>query len=102
MIEYRQGKLILKWFKIFLHKSYYDYGSSLTAIFRPLVFLIGGGTIIASGGDSRFAVIAYSSFVIFCYILGKWASKHGLREADTEVTNRFNLFVTEMRKRKHI
>ena len=37
-------------------------------------------------------------YAVFCYLLGWWWLNKGMQEAETEVTNRYNPFVKEMRR----
>ena len=84
----------MKWFKTALIKSYFEKGYGLTHYIKYVIALFG----LASQDLSTTMWMAFV-YDISCFILGYWAYHSGFVEAETEVSNRFNLFVIEMRKK---
>lgn len=83
----------MKYFKVALHKRYFDTGMGVTNYLKyPLVLL---GFAVPNIKAIVYVAILYA---IFCYFLGWWWINKGMCEAETEVGNRFNPFVQEMRK----
>lgn len=82
----------MKYLKFALHKRYFDTGFSVLNYLKyPLVLL---GVAIP---DVK-AIIAISVvYAVSCYFIGWWWLNYGMTEAETEVSNRFNPFVKEMR-----
>jgi hypothetical protein len=87
------GQSTFKFLKFALHKRYFDTGLGVTNYLKyPLVLL---GIAIPNPK----AIIAVAGlYACFCYGLGWWWLNRGMAEAETEVSNRYNPFVKEMRK----
>ena len=82
-----------KFLKFALHKRYFDTGMSVTNYLKyPLVLL---GIAIP---NINYIIIVSIAYAVFCYFLGWWWLNKGMTEAETEVSNRYNPFVKEMRK----
>jgi hypothetical protein len=82
----------MKFLKFALHKRYFDVGMGVTSYLKyPLVLL---GFAIP---NVNYIIIVAVLYAIFCYILGWWWLNYGMCEAETEVSNRYNPFVKEMR-----
>lgn len=93
----------MKGYKFCLHKAYFEQGMGLLNYPKYIVVLAGGGSVIATSGKSTFlAIIGLVVFGVFAYFIGKWWFKQGFKLAEIEVSNQFNLFVKEVRKRKSI
>ena len=83
----------VKLYKIALHKRYFDTGFGvLNYVKYPLVLL---GFAIP---DVKSIILVALGYAIICYFLGWWWLNKGMTEAETEVGNRYNPFVQEMRK----
>jgi len=82
--------------KILLQKRYFDIGYGTTSYLKIVVGVFGVGKIIT--GDLIFTGIMIVGYALFCYLFGLLFVKFGWYTADIEITNRFNLFVKEMRK----
>ena len=82
-----------KFLKVALHKRYFDCGFGVLNYLKyPLVLL---GFAIPQPK----AIIAVAGlYAIVCYALGWWWLNKGMTEAETEVSNRYNPFVQEMRE----
>jgi len=87
-----------RWQIVFnLHKSFFDKGWGLTSYLKYLFAIIGLGSMLT--GISIFTVLIVGVFYgIGCYVLGRWWKVSGMEAAEIEISNRFNLFVKEMRK----
>ena len=85
-------------YKICLHKGYFDTGLSLTSYVKYFVALIGMASIVINQnlGAVMVLMLIYGAA---CYLIGLGWYKYGWIEAAHEVTNRFNLFMKEMRKK---
>jgi hypothetical protein len=82
-----------KFLKIALHKAYFDRGFGILNYLKyPLVLL---GFAIP---DIKSIIIVAVGYAIFCYMLGWWWLNYGMAEAENEVGNRYNPFVSEVRK----
>lgn len=79
--------------KFCLHKKYFDTGLGLTNYVKYLIAFFG----IASA-DVKNTIIIAVIYGISCYFLGWWWFRSDFVTADTEINNRYNLFVKEMRK----
>ncbi len=85
-----------KFWKFLLLKRYFEQGYGLTSYVKYLIFLMGIGEIIVNK-SYKFVMILGILYGISCFIIG-WAwYKFGLYETDTEISNRFNPFVKEIR-----
>lgn len=78
--------------KFALHKKYFDTGLSITNYLKYPLFLLG-----IAIPDPKAIIIVAGLYACFCYILGRWWLKN-MTEAETEISNRYNPFVKEMRK----
>jgi len=82
-----------KFLKFALHKRYFDTGFSVTNYLKYPLVLIGFAI-----PQPKAIIIIATLYASFCYILGWWWLNYGMTEAETEVSNRYNPFVQEMRK----
>ena len=87
----------MRGYRFCLHKAYFDTGMGLTSYAKYLIALFG----IASA-DVKSTLIIAGVYALFSYFLGRWWFKSKMRVAEIEVQNQFNLFVKEMRKKKHL
>jgi len=83
-----------KYYRIGLHKAYFDEGLNITNYFKYLIAFFG----IASG-DAASTLLIAGGYAIFCYFFGMWLFKSGAREAFVEVGNVHNAFMKEVRKK---
>lgn len=80
--------------KIALHKRYFDTGMGVTNYLKyPLVLL---GFAIPNVKNIIIVAVLYA---LLCYFIGWWWLNFGMADAETEVSNRFNPFVKEIRKK---
>lgn len=88
----------MKYYKFALHKSYFEKGLSLTNFFKWFIAIFGvSNYTYANNVNLTFYLLII--YLIGCYFLGwAWYNK-GFVQAETEVSNQFNCFVKEMRKR---
>ena len=84
----------VKGFAFCEHKRYFDTGLGLTNYFKYII-LFYGATTSALENTMWMAGL----YAVACYFLGMWWLKSGLCLAETEVSNKYNLFVHEMRKK---
>lgn len=86
----------MKWFKLCLHKGYFERGLALTNFFKYPLALI-GATNYAYFDNVNFTIVLVIFYFIFCYFLG-WAwFNRGFVAAENEVNNQFNPFQKEIR-----
>lgn len=90
-----------KKYKFCLWKSYFDKGYGLTSIFKWMVAVAGIGDIAISQ-RTWLALLLFFIYGIGCFIVGRLWYKTKFIEAEIEVSNQYNHFVREVRKRKHI
>jgi hypothetical protein len=84
----------MKFYKFALHKRYFDTGMGVTNYLKyPLVLL---GIAIPNVKAIVYVAVIYA---IACYFLGWWWLNGGMTDAENEVSNQFNPFVKEMRKK---
>lgn len=83
----------MKFLKFALHKRYFDTGFGVLNYLKYPLVLIG----IATSNTKAIIVFAFF-YGIACYLLGWWWLNRGMQDAETEVGNRYNPFVKEMRK----
>lgn len=89
----------MKWYKLALHKAYFDTGYGLLSYPKYILLMAGGGSILLTGGESTALVVSIGGAIgIFCYFLGRWCFKSGFMKATIEVSNQYNAFVGEIRK----
>lgn len=85
----------MKWFRFCIHKAYFDKGYGLTSYVKYGIALFGLSSL-----NIKWTLIAGGVYGIFCYIIGRIWFQMGFQLADTEVYNRFNEFVKEMRTKR--
>jgi hypothetical protein len=82
-----------KFLKLALHKRYFDQGFGvLNYIKYPLMLL---GFAIP---NTKYIIIVAILYAMICYFLGWWWLNKGMQTAETEISNKFNPFVAEMRE----
>ena len=87
----------MRGYRFCLHKAYFEQGMGLTNYVKYLIAFFG----IASS-DVKITLIIAGAYGIFSYFLGRWWFQSKMKLAEIEVSNQFNLFVKEMRKKKHL
>lgn len=88
----------MKYYKICLHKSYFERGLSITNWFK-YPFAIIGVTNYAVSNNVNLTAFLLVFYFISCYLLGwAWFNK-GFALAEAEVGNQYNEFVKEMRNK---
>ena len=90
----------IKWMTFTIHKEFFDVGYGVTSPVKVLAVLLGGANIIATGGDSKGAIIGGLLYAVFCYFFGRYWCKWKVHVAEAETTNIFNPFIGEVRKSK--
>ena len=83
----------MKYLKFALHKRYFDVGFGQLNYLKYPLLLLG----FAIPNPEAIIIVAVIS-AIACYLLGWWWLNRGMMEAETEVGNRYNPFVKEMRQ----
>ena len=87
----------MRFYKLALHKTYFDKGYGMTALAKYLLF--GVGTWFYQVDFSvLWAVLLGCAYAVFCYFFGMWCYKSGYKLAEAEVQNQFNLFQQETRR----
>jgi hypothetical protein len=82
-----------KFLKVALHKRYFDTGFGVLNYLKyPLVLM---GFAIPK---VKLIIVVAVLYAMFCYILGWWWLNDGMMDAETEVSNRYNPFIKEMRE----
>ena len=82
-------------YKFVLHKAYFDFGYGWSSYFKYMIAIFG----IASQ-QVRSTMIFFFLYGILCYVGGRLAYKFGIKEAEQEVENQYNLFCKELREKK--
>ena len=84
----------MKFFKFALHKRYFDTGRGVIDYLKyPLVLL---GLAIP---NVKIIIAVAGIYAIISYILGWWWVNKGMMDAENEVSNKFNPFVREVRRK---
>jgi len=87
----------MRFYKAMLWKAYFDQGYGTTSYVKYLIGVLGiANTIITE--DLRLIIILGVSYGLFCLIVGRLWFKFKLVDAEHEVQNVVNPFVSEMRK----
>ena len=77
---------------LLLQKRYFDLGYGITSYVKLVIALFGLSSL-----NVKATMILAFGYAIFCYVFG-WAwVKYGWYEVDLEITNKYNLFVKEVR-----
>jgi len=79
-------------YKLILLKAYFDKGYGLTHYLFKVIAVFG---LVSQKFSETFIMIAVYS--IACFVLGILWYKYNWIEAEFEVSNRFNLFMKELR-----
>lgn len=82
-------------FKVVLHKKYFDTGLGLTSYIKYLIAFIG-----LASSDVKATLFIAILYAFLCYFLGMYWIKSEFFELEQEVSNIYNKFVREMRRRK--
>lgn len=81
---------------ILLQKRYFDLGYGITSFLKIVIAVFGIGNFMT--GNQNTVIFMMIGYAIFCYLFGLAYVKFGWYTVEIEITNRFNLFVAEMRK----
>lgn len=81
-------------YKIVLHKRYFDIGMGITSYVKYLIAFFG-----LASRDLRTTLIIGFAYAFFCYFFGMFWVKSGFFKEEQEVSNNYNKFVLEMRKK---
>ena len=88
----------MKYYKLALHKAYFDQGYGLLSYPKYILILSGIGSLLITEGQSTLMVTILGIGIgVGCYFVGRWCFKSGLVVAMREVSNQYNAFVHEMR-----
>jgi len=87
-------------YKLCLWKSYFEKGYGLTSYVKYILVLVGFYSIMQRI-DIKFLFLYGSIYALICFFLGKYWFKSHFIKAEMEVSNRYNLFVEEMRTKLH-
>jgi len=82
-------------YKLCLHKRYFDTGMGITNYLKYMIAFFG-----LASRDIYTTLMIGVIYAIFCYFLGMFWVKYGLLEEEQEVSNQYNKFVEEFRKRR--
>ncbi|GAF90404.1 unnamed protein product [marine sediment metagenome] len=94
-------QLLKSWkYKLMLFKAYFEHGYSFMSYPKWVVAIFGIGEVV----NKNYNIVIIGAFIFFisCVVIGWLFIKWGFYEAQQEVSNQFNLFVKELRKRKTI
>lgn len=81
-------------FRLLMWRRYFEQGLSITSYLKYMVAFFG-----VSSQDVRATMFLGIGYAIGCFALGYWWYRYGWIDMDTEIGNRFNLFVKEMREK---
>jgi len=85
----------MKWFRFCTHLTYFEQGYSKTNYVKYVIALFGLSSLDVS--TTMWAAFFYA---ILCYVVGREWYLRGFATAQMEVSNKYNKFVKDMRKRK--
>ena len=85
----------MKWFRFCTHLTYFETGYGKTNYIKYLIALFGLSSL-----DISTTMWAAFFYAIICYFVGRMWYLKGFAIAQQEVSNKFNLFVKQMRKQK--
>ncbi|MHA1353749.1 MAG: hypothetical protein ACTSR1_01055 [Candidatus Heimdallarchaeota archaeon] len=83
-----------KIFKPLVAKAYFDRGWGLTSYLKYMIALFGISSL-----DVKKTLILGIFYGIGCYLLGRAWYKYRIQDIETEINNRFNPFVGELREK---
>lgn len=87
----------MKYEKIALHKRYFDYGFGILNYVKYFVAFFA-----LASRDTFSTLIVGLLYGVACYLTGWYLINKGFWEAENEISNRFNPFQVEIRKKlKH-
>jgi len=81
-------------YKLCLWKSYFDKGLGLTNYVKYLIAFFS-----LASRDIEAILFLGAIYGVFCFLLGWWWYSSDFIEAEIEVSNKFNKFVKEMRRK---
>ena len=84
----------MKWFRFAIQKYYFDMGYSSSHYLFKAAAVVG-----IAAAEAQATLIFAILYGIFCYGLGRFMYRSGFLEAETEVRNKIDPFVKEMRQR---
>jgi len=84
----------MRGYKILLLKAYFDKGRGVTDYLKYLI-----GFFAISSLNVRATLIIALFYGVLCFIVGWLWFKYKLVDTETEIGNRFNPFVKEMRRK---
>ena len=85
----------MKFYKFALWKAYFDKGYGVTSYFKYLFAIIG-----IAGLEGKILIPLFLLYGLSCFLIGWIWYHYGITTAETEVGNKYNLFVKEMRKKR--
>jgi len=88
----------MKFLKFALHKRYFDTGYGTLNYPTKALMVLGIGWNI-QGDNLKWTIIFTMIYSIFAYFLGWWWLNYGMLDAETEISNRYNPFVDEVREK---
>lgn len=86
----------MKGYKFFLAKAYFDKGFGFLSYLKYIILLLGVDRVIA--GDTKMMLLMSIGYMILCFAIGFIMYHYKLVETENEISNRYNLFVKEMRE----
>lgn len=82
----------MRFIKFALHKRYFDVGFATLNYAKYLLMVLG-----INFPSIKFLILLGFGYGFLCYFLGWWWLNYGMLDAETEISNRYNLFVRQMR-----
>lgn len=88
----------MRFYKFALWKKYFDLGTGITNYFTKVLVLAGFAAVL---GGMKITTTLILGFVygVFCLFLGWIWVKVGIFEAEQEVSNVYNLFMRQVRRK---
>ena len=84
----------MKYYKLALWKNYFDQGYGITSYLKYLIAFFG----LASRNIKTTMIIGII-YGLLCFLIGYVCIKSGFFKAQIEVSNKYNLFVSEVRNK---
>ena len=88
----------MRFYKFALIKRWFDIGYGISSWFKYIVVLVGFDAVMKQV-DMKWILLGGVIYALACFLVGYLWIKLGILEAEQEVSNVYNLFVKQMRRK---